>query len=49
MAGHGVGLEQRHAVDHVLTLAAIGAERALPGVAAVEQQHFVAALGAHAP
>ncbi len=41
MAGHGVGLQQRHAVDHVLALAAIGAERALPGIAAVEQQHLV--------
>ena len=48
MAGHGVGLQQRHAVDHVLALAGVGAERALPGVAAVEQQHLVAAFGAHA-
>ena len=49
MAGHGVGLQQRHAVDHVLAFAAVCAERALPGIAAVEEQDFVvAALGAHA-
>jgi hypothetical protein len=48
MAGHGVGLQERHAVDHVLALAGVGPQRALPGVAAVEEEHLVAALGAHA-
>src|SRR5262245_23884880 len=47
MAGHGVGLEQCHAVDHVLSPARIGSERALPGVTAIEKQNLViAALGA---
>ena len=49
VAGHGIGLEQGHAVDHVLTLAAVRAQRALPGVPAVEKQDLVfPALGAHA-
>ena len=47
MAGHGVRLQQRHAVDHVLTAARIGAERTLPGVAAIEQQHLAVAFGTH--
>ena len=47
MAGHRVGLEQPHAIRHVRPERAVRAERALPGVAAVEQQHLVAALGAH--
>ena len=43
------GLSKRHAVDHVLTLAAVRAERALPGIPAVEKQDLVVpALGAHA-
>ncbi len=47
MAGHGVGLQQLDAVGHVLALAGIGAERTLPGVATVEQQHLAVAFGAH--
>jgi hypothetical protein len=47
VAGHGIGLERVHHLDHVL---AIGLERgvgALPGVAAIKQQDVVvAALGA---
>ena len=47
VADHGVGLQQLHAVDHVL---AVGLQRgigALPGVAAIEEQHLVvAAFGA---
>ena len=46
VADHGVGLEQRHAVDHVLTLADQRRVAVLPGVAAVEEHHAVAALGA---
>ena len=45
MAGHGVGLEQRHAVDHVLALADERRIAVLPGVAAIEEGHAVAALG----
>jgi hypothetical protein len=39
--GHGIGLEQLHALDHVH---AVGLERrvgALPGVAAIKEQHLV--------
>ena len=43
VAGHGVGLQQLEAVGHVLARGAVRAERALPGVAAVEQQHLVVA------
>ena len=46
MADHGVGLEQRHAVDHVLALGAHRRVAVLPGVAAVEEHRAVAALGA---
>ena len=46
MAGHGVGLQQRHAVDHVLALAHQRGVAVLPSVAAVQEQHLVAALGA---
>ena len=45
MRRHGVRLQQRHAVDHVLALGRERSVRILPGVAAVEQQHAVAALG----
>ena len=45
--GHGVGREQLQAVDDVLPLGAVRAERALPAVAAIEEQHAVAALRAH--
>jgi TPP-dependent trihydroxycyclohexane-1,2-dione (THcHDO) dehydratase len=41
VAGHGIGLEQLHALDHVH---AVGLERrvgALPGIAAVKEQHLV--------
>ena len=37
VAGHGVGLEQRHAVDHVLALGLHRGVAVLPGVAAVEE------------
>ena len=48
MAGHGVGPQQLHAVDDILALGAVGAERTLQGVAAVEQKNAVlAARGAH--
>ena len=43
---HGVRLQQRHAVDHVLTLADQGRVAVLPGIAAVEEHHPLAALGA---
>ena len=43
---HGVRLEQRHAVDHVLALADERRVAVLPGVAAVEERDAVAALGA---
>ena len=46
MPDHGVGLEQRHAVDHVLALALQRRVAVLPGVAAVEEHDAVAALGA---
>ena len=46
MAGHGVGLQQRHAVDHVLALGDQGRVAVLPGVAAVEEQGAVRARGA---
>ena len=49
MAGHGVRLQKRHAVNHVRTLAAVRSKRALPSIAAIEEQNFVvAALGAYA-
>src|SRR5262245_65495364 len=49
MAGHGVRLEQGHAVDHVAASTCIGSERALPGVAAIEKQNLgVATFGANA-
>ena len=45
---HGVDLKGRHDVDHVLRLGLQRSPTSLPGVAAIEQQHFVlAALGAH--
>src|SRR5262249_21303329 len=48
MTGHGVGSKQLHAIDHVLALGAVGAERALPGVASVEEEHTIlAAFSAH--
>ena len=43
VAGHRVGLQELHAVGHVLALGLQRAERTLPGVAAIEQQHAVAA------
>ena len=47
MAGHRVGMQQLDAIDHVLPARAVRRKRALPGVAAVEQQHLVAAFRAH--
>ena len=47
MTGHGVGLQKRHAVDHVLALGEHGGVAVLPGVAAVEEQCAVATLGAN--
>src|SRR4029077_325981 len=48
MAGHGVRLEQRHAIDHVLAFAAVRAERSLPGIATIEEKDLlVAAFAAH--
>src|SRR5262249_59566186 len=47
VACHGVRLEQLEAVDHVLAERAVGHQGPLPGVAAVEEKHAVAALGAH--
>ena len=46
VARHGVGLQQRHAVDHVLALAHHRGVAVLPGIAAIEEQNLVAALGA---
>ena len=46
MPGHGVGLEHVHDAHHV---GALGLQRrvaALPGVAAIEQQHFARTFGA---
>ncbi len=45
MADHGVRLEQGHAIDDVLALADERGVAVLPGVAAVEQDDAVAALG----
>ena len=45
MADHGVRLQQRHAIDHVLALADQGGVAVLPGIAAVEERHAVPALG----
>ena len=49
VAGHGVGPQAASRSRRCPGRGSIGAERALPGVAAVEQQHAVlAALSAHA-
>ena len=46
MPDHGIRLEQRHAVDHVLALADERRVAVLPGVAAVQEHDALAALGA---
>ena len=46
MTHHGVRLQQRHAVDHVLALGLQRGVAVLPGVAAIEQQGAVATFGA---
>jgi hypothetical protein len=43
MAGHGVGLQQRHAVHYVLAASGIRAKRTLPGVTAIEKKNLVVA------
>ena len=48
MADHGVDLQRRHDVDHVLGFGLQRGPASLPGVAAIQQQHLVvAAFGAH--